>query len=208
MRIDDFKSSEKMFDHSKSSISLGSILEDQLSAKHRSSKGQESKTNNINNRHTKKYSATPPLTRAKKYSTSNIETKAAIRSMYTRSYSVCNLRANNSLLGVTIKEKRGGSLRSSKVSLSPLKTSTSFSSFCSEKRHGSIQHSALNIQGVMTWVSFILPALKDKSDTVILVIPGNPGAIEFYDRFIEQLYQDCGMPIFGISHAGMYTVAV
>jgi len=79
----------------------------------------------------------------------------------------------------------------------------SFSSLCSD-RHNGIQHSALNINNIMTWVSFILPACKDNSDTVILVIPGNPGAIEFYDRFIEHLFDKCNLPIFGISHAGEF----
>lgn len=185
--------------YSRSSISLGSIHEENSKKSSIQQRQQHTgkTSNNINKRFTKIYSATPPLTRRatnKHFNTFKFDAKTR------RSYSTSNLQVKDE--ETTTKGKRGGSLRSSNISLSPLKTSTSFSSFCSDKHQGCIQHSALNIQGVMTWVSFILPALKDNSDTVILVIPGNPGAVEFYDRFIEQLYQDCGLPIFGISHAG------
>ena len=207
--LENLKTSESHC-YSESSISsLASIHEENIQeASIQQQKQQQQQTkkipnnnnNNLNNNSktfTKIHSATPPLTRraSNKHFNNKFETKTH------RSYSTSNLRAVNEPTATT-REKRGGSLRSSNVSLSPLRNTTSFSSFCSDKHHGCIQHNALNIQGVMTWVSFILPALKDNSDTVILVIPGNPGAIEFYDRFIEQLYQDCGLPIFGISHAG------
>lgn len=80
-------------------------------------------------------------------------------------------------------------------------STASFSSMCSDKHKG-IQHSAVNIDNIMTWVSFLLPDTKHHSDSVILFIPGNPGAIEFYDKFLESLFEQCNIPVIGISHAG------
>ena len=39
---------------------------------------------------------------------------------------------------------------------------------------------------------------------VIVVIPGNPGLVEFYDEFITTLFHTIGAscPVYGISHAG------
>ncbi|XP_037071504.1 lipid droplet-associated hydrolase-like, partial [Pollicipes pollicipes] len=39
---------------------------------------------------------------------------------------------------------------------------------------------------------------------VVLVIPGNPGLIEYYDKFMATLYQELGgdIPVWGISHGG------
>lgn len=82
-------------------------------------------------------------------------------------------------------------------------STSSFSSMCSDKHKG-IQHNAVNIDNVVTWVSFLLPDCKDHSDSIILFIPGNPGAIEFYDKFLENLFEQCNIPVIGISHAGDY----
>ena len=185
-----------------SSVSLVAIMEGS------SRKIHANNNNYSNNKFRQGYSATPPLIRKHTKYMKISETKR-------RSFSACNLSPpsqasdDNAFLEETYpKENRGRSLcSSSNFSLSTplIKTSSSFSSFCSEKRHSKIHHNALNIKGVMTWVSYILPDLKESSDTVILVIPGNPGAIEFYDRFIEQLFKECRVPIFGISHAGQFT---
>lgn len=65
----------------------------------------------------------------------------------------------------------------------------------------SVRHCAVNVENIITWVSYIQPECN-KSNRVILFIPGNPGAIELYDKFLECLYKEVRIPIFGISHAG------
>lgn len=47
-------------------------------------------------------------------------------------------------------------------------------------------------------------ASSTHSEAIILVIPGNPGIIDYYDEFMESLYKslDCKVPVWGISHAG------
>ena len=42
------------------------------------------------------------------------------------------------------------------------------------------------------------------SDTknVVVLIPGNPGLIEFYQVFMKKLYELKSVPIIGFSHAG------
>uniref|UniRef100_A0A7M5VE20 Lipid droplet-associated hydrolase n=2 Tax=Clytia hemisphaerica TaxID=252671 RepID=A0A7M5VE20_9CNID len=145
---------------------------------------------------------TPPLSKRRFGDVEDLVTKTS------RSLSTTNLPDNIPSHRLPPKI-RASSLRSSNASLGSLRkqnltsvsSTQSFSSLCSD-RHNGIQHSALNINDVMTWISFILPDCKDNSDTVIVVIPGNPGAIEFYDRFMENLFQYCKLPIFGISHAG------
>ncbi|XP_064652518.1 lipid droplet-associated hydrolase-like [Lineus longissimus] len=46
------------------------------------------------------------------------------------------------------------------------------------------------------------------NDTLILVIPGNPGIIGFYELFMDTLNQlsDYSIPVWGVSHAGHVTV--
>ena len=46
----------------------------------------------------------------------------------------------------------------------------------------------------------------DKHKRLVVVIPGNPGAIEFYDEFMKLLHQSSGWPVWGLSHAGHSTV--
>lgn len=66
-----------------------------------------------------------------------------------------------------------------------------------------IRHTAVNVDNILTNISYILPNTYDKKNgTVILFIPGNPGIIEFYDSFLEQLFDCCGIPLFGVSYAG------
>lgn len=33
-------------------------------------------------------------------------------------------------------------------------------------------------------------------------ISGNPGSVEYYDRFMECLHEESGWPVWGLSHAG------
>ena len=66
-----------------------------------------------------------------------------------------------------------------------------------------ISHTGLVVRDVLTNISYIRPEDEDESnDTVIVVIPGNPGAIGYYDKFIEYLYRFYQVPIYGISYAG------
>ena len=59
------------------------------------------------------------------------------------------------------------------------------------------------VNGIPTAVSKLLPP-KCSSDVVAVVIPGNPGLIEYYDEFIASLFEASGgkLPVYGISHAG------
>ena len=65
----------------------------------------------------------------------------------------------------------------------------------------------VNVYGVPTWISCI-KAQDMQNDKYVLVIPGNPGPIGFYESFIESLYKtsDCSLTIYGISHAGLFFV--
>lgn len=62
----------------------------------------------------------------------------------------------------------------------------------------------ITVNGLPTVLSKILPQKKIHKH-VIVVIPGNPGLIEFYDDFITTLFDALQgqLPVFGISHAGM-----
>ena len=63
----------------------------------------------------------------------------------------------------------------------------------------------INVYGIPTWISHI-PAEKVQGNAVVIVIPGNPGPIGFYETFIESLYESSErtIPIYGISHAGKF----
>ncbi len=71
--------------------------------------------------------------------------------------------------------------------------------------HKAVEHMAANMDGLWTVIA------KTKnfdhevscSKRAIVVIPGNPGLIEFYEVFIECLYKLKGTPIIGFSHAGI-----
>ena len=58
------------------------------------------------------------------------------------------------------------------------------------------------VMGSQTIVSSI-GNYKD-NDLVLVFIPGNPGIIDFYDIYFEELYKLLQIPIVGISHGGTY----
>ena len=61
------------------------------------------------------------------------------------------------------------------------------------------------VDGLPTVVSKILPK-KLNNKYVIVVIPGNPGLVEFYDDFVTTLFNSLRgqSPVYAISHAGRY----
>lgn len=66
-----------------------------------------------------------------------------------------------------------------------------------------VRHDVVLINGVHTKISCAMPEV-DNEQVCVIVIPGNPGSIEFYDIFIEVLFKECGkkIPIYGVGHAG------
>lgn len=65
------------------------------------------------------------------------------------------------------------------------------------------------VHGFPTVVSKILPR-KEVHDTVIVVVPGNPGIIDFYDVYLESLFRasGCKVPVYGVEHAGIFVVLI
>ena len=61
------------------------------------------------------------------------------------------------------------------------------------------------VDGLPTVVSKILPK-KRNNKYVIVVIPGNPGLVEFYDDFVATLFNSLHgqSPVYAISHAGRH----
>lgn len=61
------------------------------------------------------------------------------------------------------------------------------------------------VDGLPTVVSKILPK-KRNNKYVIVVIPGNPGLVEFYDDFVTTLFNSLHgqSPVYAISHAGRH----
>lgn len=61
----------------------------------------------------------------------------------------------------------------------------------------------ISVNGLPTAVSKVLPQ-NNIEKHVIVLIPGNPGLVEFYDVFITTLFDTlCGqVPVYAISHAG------
>ena len=61
----------------------------------------------------------------------------------------------------------------------------------------------VNVNGLPTVVSKIFPQ-KNNQKHAIVIIPGNPGLVEFYDVFITTLFDTLQgqCPIYAISHAG------
>lgn len=61
------------------------------------------------------------------------------------------------------------------------------------------------VDGLPTVVSKILPK-KLNNKYVIVVIPGNPGLVEFYDDFVTTLFNSLRgqSPVYAISHVGRY----
>ena len=66
-----------------------------------------------------------------------------------------------------------------------------------------VRHDIVLINGVHTKISCAIPEV-DNDRFCVVVIPGNPGSIEFYDIFIDTLFKECGkkIPIYGVGHAG------
>ena len=60
--------------------------------------------------------------------------------------------------------------------------------------------------GIPSLVSRIYPDnfVLGNCNKAIVLIPGNPGIIRFYDCFLKSLYGQCGgkLPLFAIQHAG------
>ena len=81
---------------------------------------------------------------------------------------------------------------------------TTFACMSQKSIEISVKHKAIRINGVPTRVSSVVPDKAD-NDVAIVVIPGNPGSIGFYDIFISTLFQASGgkFAIYGVSHAGM-----
>lgn len=46
---------------------------------------------------------------------------------------------------------------------------------------------------------------REQSKTLFLIIPGNPGSMGFYQTFAEALYEESGVPVWGIAHTGHMT---
>ena len=61
----------------------------------------------------------------------------------------------------------------------------------------------VSVNGLPTVVSKILPQ-NNIQKHVIVLIPGNPGLVEFYDVFITTLFDSLRgqFPLYAISHAG------
>lgn len=67
-----------------------------------------------------------------------------------------------------------------------------------------IQRKVIPVNGIPTVISTLLP--RDTCPKVsVVVIPGNPGLVEYYDLFIKGLFEASKktLAIYGISHAGM-----
>lgn len=65
-----------------------------------------------------------------------------------------------------------------------------------------IAKSTIDIDGVQTNICLTQNNRVSDSDKMIIFIPGNPGAISFYKNFLEYLFDEYQVPIYGISHAG------
>ena len=65
----------------------------------------------------------------------------------------------------------------------------------------------VSVNGFPTVVSKMLPQ-KNNNKNVIVVIPGNPGLVEFYDDFLTTLFNSLHgqSPVYAISHAGTWQI--
>jgi hypothetical protein len=68
-----------------------------------------------------------------------------------------------------------------------------------------IERKVIPVNGIPTVISTLLPSDTSPKVSVVL-IPGNPGLVEYYDVFISALFEASGktLAIYGISHAGTY----
>lgn len=66
-----------------------------------------------------------------------------------------------------------------------------------------IERKVIPVNGIPTVISILKPRTT-QSKVSVVVIPGNPGLVEYYDAFISALFEASGksLSIFGISHAG------
>lgn len=74
----------------------------------------------------------------------------------------------------------------------------------SEEVSAEIERKVIPVNGIPTVISVLQS--KEKSPKLsVVVIPGNPGLVEYYDVFITSLYEASGksLAIYGISHAGI-----
>ncbi|XP_071804383.1 lipid droplet-associated hydrolase-like [Asterias amurensis] len=75
---------------------------------------------------------------------------------------------------------------------------------------GTCKTQCVRVNGVPTHLMKVEPNLAetievaDESDVLFLVIPGNPGIVDFYEVFMLTLFKasGCKVPVWGISHAG------
>lgn len=81
---------------------------------------------------------------------------------------------------------------------------TNFSCMSQKSTEILVKHKVIRVNGVPTRVSSVLPE-NTSNNVAIVVIPGNPGSIGFYDIFISKLFKASGRnyAIYGVSHAGM-----
>lgn len=68
--------------------------------------------------------------------------------------------------------------------------------------HSPVKHEIALINGVATRIA---SARSTEENLCIVVIPGNPGGIGFYDIFISTIFQagKGKYSVYGVSHAGM-----
>ena len=71
-----------------------------------------------------------------------------------------------------------------------------------------LKYEVRNILGYSTVISSIGFSKEKIDDKVIVLIPGNPGLIEFYQVFMKKLFALKKIPILGISHAGTVTIII
>lgn len=74
-----------------------------------------------------------------------------------------------------------------------------------EEMYPEIQRKVIPVNGIPTVISVLKPE-ENQSKVSVVVIPGNPGLVEYYDAFIWSLFEASSrtLSIFGISHAGQY----
>ena len=70
-----------------------------------------------------------------------------------------------------------------------------------------VRHEIALINGVATRIA---SARSSEENVCIVVIPGNPGGIGFYDIFISTIFQagKGRYSVYGVSHAGMVRIIV
>lgn len=56
---------------------------------------------------------------------------------------------------------------------------------------------------ILTWGTWV-EDLED-NQSIVLVITGNPGVVDFYGQFLEELHTKVKMPVWAVSHAGKYS---